>query len=369
MDSSTEPMNPQHGKADLELPPPPAYSEVIQKYSATSSPVTKFDSLASSPTLSERENPMLDKMVHLETLCTSMHTMLEFQNYAYLDVKGQLNQMSRSTRSFEDDANPQNSRIKQLLSVMVNGEKEHSEDHINNDSSVRSDASECDDSGYDRVCSMLEHLLSDAKIAIDKRPEVDEVSYHEESDEELASSANLVSPIRDDLSTKQPRFFTKAHTVSSSGQSMGLVHKVDELKAWCHFVRNGIENQPYDVRLKMLLPSLHQDDDRTACTFKMSSPTSDIEASSSDQPVLFSVIYWTFCFSLGVVLLDRYLIELASRQITLTIETLLPGPRINLGNPPVSQFDRDADADADADDSECDKLDHDHGMPIRRNSM
>ncbi|KAK9766488.1 hypothetical protein K7432_004402 [Basidiobolus ranarum] len=361
MENNAESMDTKSGKVDMELPPP-AYSEVVHKYSATNSPVLKLDSFTASPTTSEKDNPMLDKMVHLETLCSSMHTMLEFQNFAYLDVKGQLSEISRSNRSNEDDAHPRNSRTSPKLSMVSGADDEHSEDRISCESSVLSDVGECDDSGFDRVCNMLEHLLSDAKIAIDKLPEADEVSYHEESDEELASSACLVSPIRDDFAAKRDGLFRKSNTVSVTEQSAHSIPEVDELKVWCQFVRNGIENQPYEIRRKMILPNLNLDshsqhDSLDLYQLKTSKFLNDDETLSSNQPILFSMIYWTLCFTLGVLLLDRYLVELASRQITLTMESLLPGPRIDFGNPPISEFDEDDDVFSE------------DNVLIRRNSM
>ncbi|KAK9704453.1 hypothetical protein K7432_010178 [Basidiobolus ranarum] len=307
-------------------------------------------------------------MVHLETLCSSMHTMLEFQNSTYFDVKHQLNEINRSIR--DDESGPRDSRVKQRLSMVLSAGTgagagtgdAYPDDQVGCESTLLSDTGECDDLGYNRVCNMLEHLLSDAKIAIEKV--ADEVNYREESDEELVSSGSLVSPVR-----SQSNAHRRTNTISViRPRTTQPTPEMSELRVWCRLLRSGFENQPYEIRRRWILPDLKSESNQ-----QQNNPDIDLDVaqlksqlksplfeSTNNQSAVFSMIYWTLCFTLGVLLLDRYLVELASRQVTLTMESLLPGSRNDFSNPPVSEFD----------DDDIKKYNiRDKGVPVRRNSM
>ncbi|KAK9695917.1 hypothetical protein K7432_012742 [Basidiobolus ranarum] len=331
-------------KPHVELPP--AYSTIIGEHKSSLEKVEPISlnvvmPKKHNPDTSVIENPIIEKMVHLESLCSTMHTMLESQSLAYKDVKTHLSEISKSIIHL--DGQEPTPKISQKLNELLPQET----------SILQPDSAELceptveepcdDDTGYNRVCNMLDGLLNDAQTAIATPPPL-EINYSEDTDEELASSAALLIPIRQKLKEEIRAEVTNELSEAAKFQPpmpevSSVKRDTTEIRFWCQVVMDGQEQEPYQIPRKLVLPNLlpHRGDS-TGSIDSSDSLTSNCTESEGVVGVyghsraVVSMIYWTLLFALGVLLLDRYLIDLASGQVGNIMEHICPERRTELSS-------------------------------------
>ncbi|ORX81348.1 hypothetical protein K493DRAFT_308100 [Basidiobolus meristosporus CBS 931.73] len=313
-------------KSIVELPPP--YSTVARDHQLDSKPepsTLKMDTSTKLDLEVPVEETMLGKMVHLESLCTSMQNMLEFQTFAYKDIKAQLTEIGNSVNNLQGPK-PVSKDIQKLNKQdLLNSQLDSADEGMSEDSD--------EDVGYGRVCNMLDHLLNDAQAAIDTRPP-SEVNYSVEQDEELASSASLIIPLRQRLADEiveekidYESEFTRLEACIPKAESAS--NNTTEVRLWCQVVTNGQSQAPYHIHRKLVLPNISRGKKKVVPFCDASIDHKVLESGGvvglyRHSKTIVAMVYWTLLFALGVLLLDRHLLELASKQVTHAMEEIEP---------------------------------------------
>ncbi|KAK9766728.1 hypothetical protein K7432_003997 [Basidiobolus ranarum] len=367
-------------KPIVESPPP--YSTVVSDRKAG---LETLETFSTTPKRNHPETPvkdtlMLDKMVHLESLCSSMQTMLEFQTFAYKDVKTHLSEINKSINRLDvrepsppSTPTPQASQKSNELLLENSSILEPNCEEVVESSFEESSG---EDTGYGRVCDMLDHLLNDAKAAISTEPPL-EVSYSEDLDEELASSASLITPIRQKLREEIEKEQLEASSQVTSFKpplpDKSVKKNTTELRFWCQVVSEGQEQEPYQIQRKLVLPTLtprkrnstqsmrsFTSADDNGGQVSLTEPEGTVGIYDQSKTVI-SMIYWTLLFTLGALLLDRYLIELASAQVANAMEHISPDRQV--------EFTELSDAESDDEETreiEYQSEDSEVETPLRR---
>ncbi|ORX99746.1 hypothetical protein K493DRAFT_108543 [Basidiobolus meristosporus CBS 931.73] len=224
-----------------------------------------------------------------------------------------------------------------------------------------------EDAGYDRVCNMLDHLLNDAKAAINTESPLD-ISYSEDLDEELTSSASLITPVRSELREKkekeQMEVAPKTPYFEPPLPTGSIKKNTTELRFWCQVVKDGEEQEPYQIQRKLVLPNITPR--KKSSTRSLDSASGQISCAEpagiyDQSKTVMSMIYWTLLFTLGALLLDRYLIELASAQVANAMEYISPDRQVEF-----MELSESEDEDQDAREIEYTMGDTDNETPLRR---
>lgn len=323
------------------LPPPPYATAALE-----GSPLEKTRPI---------DNMLYQKMLSLESMVSTIHESVVDQGTTYIDVASQLKEIQDSMSRFQQEASI---RLRKKLAVTGSlTPSAFSEFSLDCDQTIESSGiASCTDSfdkdeketaeetiRYQRVCSLLESLITDASSVLDSTPLPEDIALPEEDEDDFNYSEPANQPLnqisRSDLS--EP--FDINNISQEFDNNAFAPDDVVEVKFYCQVTKGGSQMQRHELSQRFILPLLNDaqdvDVDRLALLPSLDGlpdaqrvihtefdnqllPNILFDNVNSAQKMVISLLYWTFLFTVGSILFDSALCNMAGFQVVTLLNSI-----------------------------------------------
>lgn len=325
------------------------------------------------------DNMLYQKMLSLESMVSTIHESVVDQGTTYVDVASQLKEINDSMSRFQQEASIR--LRKKLATTSSHTPSALSEFSLDCEQTLEpSEIASCTDSydkedkaaeeetiRYQRVCSLLESLITDANSVLDSTPLPEDIALPEE-EEDFDETEPANQPLNQISSSDLSEPFDIDNVTQEFDNTDFAPDDVVEVKFYCQVTRGGSQMQRHELSQRLVLPLLNDaqdvDLDRLALLPSLDGlpdsqrvihaevdsqllPNMFFDNGNSAQKMVISLLYWTFLFTVGSILFDSALCNMAGFQVVTLLNSIsgTSSPTRNRSQTLISYPVTDADAE------------------------